>query len=238
MARRLQERDGQILDLARRYRIVTPEVLQCRFFPDQSEEAMKSTLKRLRRKDAPLLGSEKLYTRGNQVYYHLTAAGAAQVGASASFAEPVRDHELLVRLLGQLLFCCAGENVRPRFTLEEFSSAFPEVASEKMKQRLPYNGYYLDVDEGGARRLGRMVVENGGSDVVARAREFVRQDEDALPRFVEEGRYTVALIVPSQSKAVQLQRQLAERPLGEVRAVRILVEAYPQLEGLLTGVGK
>jgi hypothetical protein len=233
---RLQDRDEQILQHLRRYRIATPEALNHLFFPNQTEEAMKSTLKRLRRTDSPYIESAKLYPRGNQVYYHLAPAGAAHVGVSEKMACPV-EQEALVRLLGQMLFCCVGPRLRPKFTAEEFSRSFPGVLvpDSRLAQRFPYDGYFLDVDEDGVRRLGRMLVENGGSPILVRAKKHIEEDEQALAPFVTEGRYTLALVAASAPKAAQVHHELARQPLGEIRPVRVIVEAYEQLLGLLAG---
>ena len=239
MAIRLQPRDIDILGVPARHHFVTNEVLQ-RFFPHQTEEARKSTLKRLRRKDQPYLQQAKLYACGNEVYYFLTAAGAKYIGAPESLTKPVDNDDIRGRLLGQLLYCYLGPVVRLKFTTAEFAKAFPGVLVEgsDLAKRFDYGGYHLDVDEAGDRRLGRMLVQSGGSDLLVRAKEFVRQDERELERFVVEGRYTLALITASEAKAAQLRQQVALRPLGDIRPVRVVVEAYEQLQGLLTAGSK
>ena len=237
MSIRLQERDAQILTHLGRYRITTPEVLFRLFFSDQTEEAMKSTLKRLRRKDGAFVESAKLYPRGNQVYYHLGLAGAAHLGLSERAAQPIADHETLVRTLGHVLFSCAGPSLRPKFSAEEFRRVFPGalVEGSAIARRFPYDAYYLDVDELGVRRLGRMLVENGGSELVTRAKSVVREDEEVLASFILEGRYTLALVVASETKADAVRRQLARAALSEMRPVRVLIEAHEPLLGLLAG---
>ena len=233
---RPQPRDEDILRLLSRHGIVTNKVLDQRFFPDQKEdEARKSTLKRLKGTDQPYLQKAKLYARGNEVYYFLTAAGAKHIGAPESFTKPVPDNDKRGRLLGQLLFCCLGSVVRLKFTRAEFAQAFPGVLVEgsELARRFDYGGYYLDVDEHGDRRLGRMLVQSGGSELLVRAKEFVRQDERELERFMVEGRYTLAIITASKAKAAQIRQQVALRPLGDIRPVRVVVEAYEQLQGLL-----
>src|SRR5262249_7784739 len=162
-------------------------------FAELSDEAMKSNLKRLRRKDSAFIESAKLYPRGNQVYYHLAPAGAAYVGISEKFGQPVTDHETLVRLFGQLLFCCCGTTIRPKFTSEEFSRAFSGalVDGTPIARRFPYDGYYLDVDDTGSRRLGRILVDSGGTEPLLRTKKALEDDEQVLERFVREGRYAL-----------------------------------------------
>lgn len=236
VAVRLKERDERILRHVSRYRVSVPDVLMRLFFAGQTEEAMKSTLKRLRRKESALLASAKLYARGNEVYYHLTPAGAASVGSSEKTAHALTDHEQLVRAFGQLLFCCGGEVLRPKFSAEEFDRAFPgmRVEGSPLARRFPYDAFFLDVDDIGTRRLGRVLIDNGGAEVLFRARAAVREDDEVLRQFVAEGRYTIAILVATESKAEQVRRQAATRPLGEARPVRCVVEWHEALAGLLT----
>src|SRR5262249_24839063 len=145
-------------------------------YPHQSEEARKSTIKRLRRKDQPYLQEARLYARGKEVYYFLTAAGAKVMGAPESFTKPVDNDDVRGRLLGQLLFCCLRLVVWLKFTRAKFATAFPGVLVEgsDLAKRFDYGGYYLDVDDAGNRRLGRMLVQSGGTELLVRAQQFIR----------------------------------------------------------------
>src|SRR5262249_52962041 len=101
MGTRVTERDGGILHWMKEDGMLTTAVLQQHHFPDQSDEAMKSTLKRLRR--TPHIQSEKLYAGGNEVYYILAPAGAKHVDAPESLTHPIHDNDKRGRVYGQML---------------------------------------------------------------------------------------------------------------------------------------
>src|SRR5262249_3518377 len=145
------------------------------FFKDEgkSQEAAKSTLRRLWQEDPPLLASQPLTGVGNAVYYHLTPEGAAALG----FAEPKRighgfaKADVRAMHYGRLLFCCHGEQPRPKFTAEEFDLCFPGLRAPgtELFARFFVDAYYLDVDPEGIKRLGLILVDTG-RDLVELAR--------------------------------------------------------------------
>ena len=237
MAIRLQERDRRVLAHVRRYRLTTPTVLAKRFFGG-AEQAMKSTVKRLIGKGG-LLASERLYPRGNDVYYYLTPAGAVAAGLSEKSGHSMTNPDDLARLFGQLVFCSGDPVKREKLSLEEFENVFPALMSEAFRRRFAFDCVYVDVDTTGERRLGRVVVETGGSEIIFRARKCLREDTEVLERFVAEGRYALGLVVATASKAKQVERQLQGAPLLDPRGapVRVVVEAHEALQGLVLGGG-
>lgn len=237
MAIRLQERDRAILDHLRRYRLSTPGILSKLFF-DNAPEAMKSALKRLKSKGG-FIAADKLFPRGNEVVYRLTGAGAVAAGLGEKAGHPTSTNpEDASRLLGQLLFCCAGSTLRKKLLVEEFEKTFPGQMTERLKRRFPYDCIYIDIDAAGERRLGRVIVDNG-SEVVFRARKALTEDSDVLAQFVREGRYALAIVVPTEQKSKAVERQLFGTPPLDARGerLRVVVEAHEPLARLLLDGG-
>jgi len=236
MAVQLQPRDERILRHLARYRLSTPDVIFNLYFkPDghTSLEGMKSTLRRLwQDRDGAYIASQKLYGSGRDVYYHLTPHGAAYLG----FPEPeavgkgTDKMDVRARHYGCLLFCC-GEVPRPKFTLEEFEACFPGTLERGGDLRVRfYSDAYFLAEENGVRRLGRLLVDTGGDPrkVLERALETA---QDTVPRFVDAGRFALAMVLPTPQKLTRLKQHLRLFPLKP--SVPVILEEQAALLPLL-----
>ncbi len=236
MAIRLTARDLRILRHVARYRVTTLETVWSCFFKSEgkSQEAAKSTLRRLWQEDPPYLASQPLSGFGKAVYYHLTPAGAAALG----FAEPLRiGHgfdKADVRALhyGRLLFCCHGERPRPKFTAEEFDACFPglRVPGSELFARFFVDAYYLDVDPDGVKRLGLILVDTG-RDLLDLARRTLGALKASLADFFAAERMAVALVFASDQKLRHTRFALKAHPIEA--GIRVVLDAQPALRELL-----
>lgn len=208
-----------------RYRMTTTAVLDALYFPEaKSAEARKSVVKELTRRG--YLDRATLFAEGREVYYHLTPAGAVHLGFEESFGGPVRD---LLRHYARLLFCCT-RRPRPKFTAAEFERAFPGLLAEgtQLSRDFPTQAYYLDEDERGVRRLGRILDVPGRADVRV-CREALERAKVSLPELVADNRFALALVTATEGKAKELRALLSAAPLlGELH-LRVVVEVYPDL---------
>lgn len=216
-----------------RYQLTTPEVLRRLFFP-QDPEALKTPMKTLRGK---YLVAEPLYPGGPKeaIYYHLTPSAQAAFELPEKFGQPI-PLERRVHLYAVLLFCTAAKDPRPLFTLEEFRRAFPMVSFETGGAgRFFTRSYYLDVDEAGERRLGRILVDEGAKvdSLLEKCRKAFEAAETELPLFVAERRFALAVVTPAPEKRRALERELRQTPVGPVlEPLRVTVSALPELAHL------
>jgi hypothetical protein len=234
MAIRLQDRDRQILRHIGRYRLSTPEIVHRLFYePEGADlEAAKSTLRRFwQDPENTYIESASLYGQGREVYYYLTPLGARTIGIPEPQKVGVPDMEFRARLLGCLLFCCA-KTPRPKFTVEEFEACFPGVMEDgsELQKRFFHDAYYLDVDESGVRRLGRIIVD-GGRNAVETAQRAVNTAAETVPRFVYGSRFALALVFPNDQKLRRVRHALHSRPLEP--EVRLIFEAQPDVGPLV-----
>ncbi|MBI3782849.1 MAG: hypothetical protein HY270_05545 [Deltaproteobacteria bacterium] len=232
MAIRLNERDMQILSHLRRYRLSTIEVLHGLFFPDTREDAVKSTLKRL--KGENYVASQKLFPRGNEVYYHLAPAAVPALGISpASSLKP--SEKYVFEAYAQLLFCCTGDAHRPRFSQDEFEECFPGFINQApdFANRFQYDAYYLDIDEHGMRRLGRILVDRGDSNLFNLFTRAVDVADRAYPQFLAEYRFTLAFIFPNDGRKRKADNLIRSTLRNDRYHVRLVTTAFPSLHRFL-----
>lgn len=236
MALRLTERDTQILRHVARYRLTTLATVWTLYFKPEgkSEEAAKSTLRRLWQDDAAYLAAQPLYGHGKAVYYHLTPAGAAALG----FPDPARighgfdKADVRATHYGRLLFCCHGAQPRPKFTAEEFDACFPDLRAPgtELAARFFVDAYYLDVDDEGVNRLGLILVDTG-RDLVDLARRTLGSLRSSLGEFFAARRVAVALVFASDQKVRHTRYALTAKPIEE--GLRVVLDAQPALHDLL-----
>lgn len=218
-----------------RYQLTTPEVLRRLFFA-ANPEALKSPMKSLRGK---FLVTAPLYANAGKddIYYHLSPTAQAALELPQKFGEPVpaerRTHAYAV-----LLFCTSGKAPRPLFTFDEFRSVFPMVSFEGSggAGRFFSRSYYLDTDEAGNRRLGRILVDEGGASIetlIQKCRRAFEAAEVELPLFIHERRFALALVTASPEQKTRLERELRRQPVGPPgQPLRVTVHAFPDLAHL------
>jgi hypothetical protein len=121
------------------------------------------------------------------------------------------------------------------FTLDEFRGAFPMVSLDGNVGRFLARSYFLDTDEAGERRLGRILVDEGAKveTLMDKCRKAYEAAEEELPGFVAERRFALALVTPSPEKARNLERELRRAPVGPPdEPIRVASAAFPELAHL------
>jgi hypothetical protein len=216
-----------------RYQLTTPDVLRRLFF-QQDPEALKTPMKTLRRS---YLIAEPLFPGAPKeaIYYHLTPKAQAALGLPEKFGQPI-PLERRVHLYAVLLFCTSGKEPRPLFTLDDFRRTFPMISFETGGAgRFYTRSYYLDADEAGERRLGRILVDEGAKveGLLEKCRKAFEAAEVELPLFVAERRFALAVVTPAPEKKRALERELRAKPVGPpLEPLRVTVTAIPELAHL------
>jgi hypothetical protein len=215
----LTERERTGLDLIRRHRAATAEILTAQVCSG-SESAMKKMISRLR----DYVASDPLGAKS--VYYRLTPAGAKLLGAPEEIARPLGP-QALPKALGVLDFCCGGSIPRQRYVRQEFAEDFPELTNDLLGKDY-HTDFFLDF-EGEQARFGQIVVDLGGdykkllSKCRVRLREYL--DLKSIRDLVSDGLFTFAIVVAEDEKAEAIRLAIKEKPLR----ARVLVETSAEL---------
>lgn len=229
----ITDRDQQILEHVKRYRITTSDILQGLFFAENQPGSVKNVLKRLKNDD--YLQSQPLFQK--RVYYQLTAKSARYLGETEDAAKPLGP-QALIRRYGVLAYCCQVANGRQakRLTRQEFEQAFPHFFQEI---DIGQTDYYLD-RHGETVRLGQLVIDLGGdyqrlankcrNEIVDRAIHV-----SGLKELLTEKLFVLTLVVGEESKQKALLNLFQKKPLP----VWMRVETVPELVQLIqnSGVG-
>jgi len=220
----LQERDFRILEHIERYRMTTACVLHAFFYAGKGQDAVTSTLRRLRH--AGYIESKSL-APPRRVYYHLSSRGARLLGVPANHGEALGEQALPTRY-SILRFCCNGEE-RQVLRTGEFAVEFPECVSKG----LPHEPYYYDnVD--GVPRLSLMMVDLGAEAgrIIRKCRRVFgeRLKVKAFRELIEEDAFSVTVLTPRESKKTAID---AARKRATNFPYPIRVEVVPKLAGVL-----
>lgn len=222
---RLQERDKAILEHIQRYRMTTTDVLHSQFFPDNGEDAVHSTLRRLR--GAEYVSSADL-APPKRKYYHLTPRGARLLGLPASYGRPLGEQALPIRF-ATLLFCCGAKQPRPVMESKEFIEEFPDCVDSS----IPKEPYYFDETDGVAR-LAFIIVDLGAEAgrTVRKCRKAYGEREklQGFREVIKGDAFLVTVLTSRESKKSAIESALA-RAKDFKRPVRI--EVVEQLADLL-----
>ncbi|MDZ4686581.1 MAG: hypothetical protein SH850_16040 [Planctomycetaceae bacterium] len=224
---RLQERDYEILEHVRRYRLTTPEVLHQLFFDDSDRNAVTKVTSRLCLHE--FLKSHPLYA--GYSYYSLGRRGAKVVGLSPIKAGPLGP-QAKYREYGTLAFCCRQPVRRERLLASEFLKRHPDCSSGRHEA-----GHYYDDHHESHVRLGFIWVEGAGdvNHVIHKVRHEIIDERRSIPSLrmmIDEGRFVVAIVTLHEEKKTEIINALKQRQ-GPV-SFRVVV--VPELRHLLPGV--
>ena len=217
-----------VLDHVARYRMgVIEALLRLPSCAGLSPKGMRRTLRRLADAEK-LLASAPLF--GNKRYFYLTTKGEAALGiepagqGSERRAGPLSE-VAKVRAYALVSFCCLADRPRQRLTAAEFKQHFAAYH----RPGLPMS-YYADYEAG---TFGFARVDAGGQGRWERLVGRVRDDAErhrAIPAFragIDQGRFELAVITPSERKAERLREVLGE--IARATGTSIIVHAVPDL---------
>lgn len=218
------DRDYEILDHVRRYRLTTPEILHRLFFADSERNAVTKVTSRLC--ELEFLQSHQLYA--SYTYFTLGRRGAKVVSISSNKLGPL-GHQALYKEYGTLIFCCRSEAVRERLTLPEVMRQFPQLISGRMDA----SHYYLD-HENGVDRLGYIWVEAAGTveHVVTTAAKDIIEQRRMIPAvrdLIDQGQFMVSIVTLTEDKQLQIVQALKK----VLTPVFFRVEVVPELIHLI-----
>jgi hypothetical protein len=220
---RLVDRDYEILDHLRRYRMTTREVLHRLFFSDSELNAVTKVTSRL--VDHGFLNRYELYS--GRSYFVVGPEAIKLFGLSPKKCRAIGT-QALPREYGILLYCCMANTPRERLLVSELQQKVPNFTGK----RSDCGHYYLDHD-GETVRLAHIRVDQGGppDHVIRKCREDLEMQLRiaAVRTLIEQDRYLVAIITATEEKAAAI-REAIERHSWNVR---FRVEAVEDLAQLL-----
>src|SRR5215210_2324181 len=214
---KLTDRDGEIIEHVRRYRLTTIQVLKHVLFSEAADlTPVVKVVGRL--KLGGWLREARLYDRHK--YYLLTSRAARHLGEDEGISKPFK-HQGLTNAYGVLWFCAKlGVN---RFTYREFVEQFPTLHERGLQS----STYYIDTSQG-RKRLGYIHVDggNGADRVLSRVNRIVarRYLVNDFRKLIQEGGFVVAVATPSQGKKLAIEEALRQGPTPEVRYRVVAVE--------------
>lgn len=224
MSAGLEQRDLELLEHVRRYRITVPEAVSTLpSFVATGKHAAKNVLRRLSGSGRYLKSAPLYRTRR---YYHLTPKGARLLGEHESLGKPLTP-DPLIRAYAILAFCKLQGRSHERLTPAEFEGHFPELVRRGQRTE-----YYIDSDESG-HRLSYIRVDYGGQGrwdrLIARLRKDIskRCEAEAFRKLILSGEFSLTVLTALPQKAERLRQAVAglEDPLP----VPVRVELVPEL---------
>ena len=221
---RLQERDEDILEHVRRYRLSTPEVLHRLFFDDSERNAVTKVTTRLTElkflENHPLFGANRYFTLGS--------LGARAMGRTQKNVGPLGP-QALYRDFGALEFFCRANPPRTNFTVSELARD-PKFAP-LLARKIDSSHYYLDVEDG-VNRLGYLWVEGGGpiEHIVRKVQQKIidpRMSVPILANYIQTRRFVVAVVTCTEAKRALIAdalRQIATPAHFRIEVVPDLIQ--------------
>ncbi len=204
---KLQDRDNEILDFIKRYRMATREILHRQFFDDSELNAVtKITTKLI---DANYLLSYPLY--GNSKYFVLGPVGAKARGLPLRVAKAIGPQALLVQY-GLLEYCQAGNSHRERLTVSELQKLYKGILQRGIE---PAN--YVTDATGDVSKLQFVRVDGGGPAEHAvrklRLEIATRSTNSICAALNSMSRFEVVCMTYSESSANEIEERLAKEVL-------------------------
>lgn len=218
----LSDRDLALVGAVLRYRLTTAELARRKHFPDGSPDAARKALDRL----AEERWLRKIPLHGSTRAYILSFVATQRLGIHRVAAK-VPGLAALTRAYG--LACYAAHAGVEKFTPREWREEFPELH----RDGLPAASYFLE-SENGEPTVVYVHVDTGQDvrRIVPKLRRVVRS-RYPLPEFsqlIQERRFTLAVVCPSDGKKLALEKAIAKRFDG---ATPVRVVAIEELQPLL-----
>ena len=219
----LTEKQKQVLDHVRVFRMTTPDMVKKLFYPEETENAVKSHLRRLR--ESGHIRSAPLFRKNH--YYYLSPDAARKLYDDDPRTVGPHSPMAIAETYGMLRFCCDGPIQFHKFTRKEFVEEFPELIIKNVQE---FN-YYMDKDSAG-NRLGHIYVDRGAKieriikriqTIVGRRLQHPVWHRDILSR--ENCRFAIGVVTFPDRKAAVIEKKLKE----ELPDVRIRMKVVEEL---------
>ena len=221
---KLVDRDYEILEHLKRYRLTTRDVLHRLFFSDSEINAVSKVTSRLVKHG--YMASHDWDAA--KVYFTVGPEACRLFGLAKTKCKPLGPQAFPTEL-GALMFCCGGLVQRKRLLVSEIAKSQPNL----LGKGLDSSHYYIEELDGGVKLLGYIRVDQGGPpDHIARkcAGDLEkRRKNDALRELIDTDRFVIAIVTGHSSKADRIKENLARRQW----TVRFRVEVSDALIGAI-----
>ncbi len=225
---KLGDRDYEILDHLKRYRLTTRDVLHRLFFDGSEINAVSKVTSRLIKNG--YLNSHPLDT--SKVYFTVGPESCRLLGLPLRKSKPLGPQALPTEF-GTLMFCCGSPVQRKRLLVGEISKLQPNI----LGKGLDSSHYYLEELADGNKLLGYIRVDQGGPpDHISRkcAGDIEkRMANEALKQLIDSDRFIIALITGHESKAELIRASIGRRQW----TIRFRVEVVHELASLISRTG-
>lgn len=222
---RLTDRDFEIFDHLRRYRLTTPEILHGLFFEDSQPNAVTKVTSRLVKHG--YLNSFDLYEQ--RKYFIIGPKAARITGISLNHTKELGP-QALVQEYGTLEYCFADKECRERLLVRDVHNHNPAL----LARRLPSNRYYLDGKDHSAALFGFIRVDYGSElpHLIRKCQDDVdrRYEHESFRGLIDGGRFLIAIPTATDERKEDIRLALRRRDWGPVR---FRVEVVPNLVHLL-----
>ena len=220
---RLNERDFEIFDHLRRYRITTSEILHGLFFSDSQPNAVTKVTTRLVKHG--YLNSFELYAP--RKYFTIGPKAAHLMGISLNHTKKPGP-QALIQDYGTLEFCFRGDDPRERLLVREIHERDPAL----LARRLTSNRYYLD-HHTDTVRLGFIRVDFAGelSHLMRKCRQDVdrRYEHQSFRELIDNGCFLIALVTAREERKDDIHAALRRYEWP----IHFRIEVVPNLVHLL-----
>ena len=201
---KLVDRDYDILEHLKRYRLTVRETLRDELFEGSELNAVSKVTSRL--EDGGFLRSHPLDEK--RKYWTFGPEACALFGVPPQKSQPLGP-QALVEELGTLLFCLGGATRRHRLTVAEVGRLFPGVAAAKLRSSRYYLDYGADDAANAQPRLGLIRVDGGGppAHVVRKLVQDVekRREVPAARALIVDGRFVIAVVTAHPAKCDEIR---------------------------------
>ena len=208
--------DRAILDICRRYRLVTPWAVWTKLMAGLTLEAARSRLKRLGK-------AGWLKKPAKRDYYLLSGRAVRKLGLHRKATKPL-GYEQRLEAMAVLDFCI--RRGVEKYTYDEFTTKYPSFHRPGLKSSL----YYVD-DPAGENRVGLILVDTGKSPerLVRKVKTLLAQRHELteFSELIHEYRFSVAIVTTCRRKAESIAEEIRA---GLTENVVIHIEISEHLE--------
>ena len=220
---RLGDRDFEIFDHLRRYRVTTPEVLHRLFFSDSQPNAVTKVTTRLVKHG--YLNSFELYKPRK---YFIVGPKAAHIMGISLGRTKEPGPQALIHDYGTLEFCLGGEEVRERLLVREIQERNPEFLARHLESSRYYLDHHLETV-----RLGFIRVDFAGelAHLMRKCRQDVdkRYEHQVFRELIDAKKFVIAIVTARKERKEDIHAALRRYEWP----IQFRIEVVPNLVHLL-----